>query len=92
MRNRMGLLQVPGGGGVMQAGMSAFQILYAICSVLLRICAGDNSKRPLCLMGNYWAPYMICSLIFQKWRRFCRARICRVIFSPARIIPHPLPR
>ena len=81
---------LPGGGGVYN---SAFlwgyakleflhfkfctKILHAICSVFLRICAGDNSKRPLFLMGNYWEPHTICSLIFQKWHRFCRARICR---------------
>ena len=66
-------------------------ILYAICSVFLRICAGNNSKRPLFLMSNYWEPYVICSLIFKKWHRFCRARICRFIFSPARNTPPPPP-
>ena len=32
----------PYGGGVMQARISAFQILYAIHSVFLRICAGGR--------------------------------------------------
>ena len=63
------------------------KILYTICSVFLRICAGSNSKRPLFLMSTYWEPDIIFSLIFQRWHRFCRARICRVIFSPTRSIP-----
>ena len=63
------------------------KILYTICSVLLKICAGNSSKRPLFLMSNYWEPYIICSLIYKKWHRFCRARICRFIFSPARNTP-----
>ena len=48
---------------------------------------GNNSKRPLFLMSHYFEPCIICSLIFKKWPRFCRARICRFIFSPARNIP-----
>ena len=65
------------------------KILYAICSVFLRICAGNNSKRPLFLMSNYWEPYIICSLIFQKWHRFCCARISRFIFSRMESPPPP---
>ena len=65
------------------------KILYATCSVFSRICAGNNSKRPLFLMSNYWEPHIICSLIFKKWHRFCRARICGFIFSPARNPPPP---
>jgi hypothetical protein len=64
--------------------------LYAICSVFLRICAGNNSKRPLFLMSNCWEPYIICSLIFKKWHRFCSARICTFIFPPAQN-PQPPP-
>ena len=67
------------------------KILCALYSVFLRICAGNNSKRPLFLMSNYWDPYIICSLIFKKWHRFCRARICRFIFSPTRNTPPPPP-
>ena len=65
------------------------KILYAICSVFLRICAGNNSKHPLFLMISYWEPYIICSLIFKRWHRFRRARICRFIFAPTRNIPPP---
>ena len=32
---------------------------------------------------------IICSLVFKKWHRFCRARICRFIFPPARNPPPP---
>ena len=76
------------GGGVYKLKFLHFKsctkILHAICSVFLRICAGNNSKRPLFLMSNYWEPHIICSLIFEKWHRFCRARICRFIVSPTR--------
>ena len=81
------------GGGLYKLEFLHFKfctkILYAICSVFLRICAGNNSKRPLFLMSNYWEPYIICSLTFKKWHRFCRARIYRFIFSPTRNIPPP---
>ena len=49
----------------------------------------ENFERNL-FVSNYWEPYIICSLIFEKWHRFCRARICRVIFFPARN-PPPYP-
>ena len=49
----------------------------------------ENSKCPLFLTSTYWGPYLICSLIFKKWHRFCRARICRFIFSAAQNIPSP---
>ena len=47
-------------------------------------------------MSNFWESCIICSLIFKKWHRFCRARICRFIFSPARnisprVVTRPLP-
>ena len=84
-----------GEGGLYKLEFSHFKfctkILCAICSVFLRICAGNKSRRPLFLMSNYWEPYIICSLIFKKWHRLCRARICRFIFSPARNIPPPPP-
>ena len=85
-----------GGGGLCKLEFLQFKfctkILYAICSVFSRICAGNNSKRPLFLMSNYWEPYIICSLSVKKWHRFCRARICRFIFSPARKPPSaPVP-
>ena len=38
-------------------------------------------------MSNFWELYIICSLTFKKWHRFCCAGICRFIFSPARNIP-----
>ena len=66
--------------------------LYAICSLFLRICAGNNGMRPLFFMSNYWEPHIICSLIFKKWHRFCRARIYRFIFSPARNTPPSIPQ
>ena len=82
-----------GGGGLYKLEFLHFKfctkILYAIGSVFLRICAGNNSKRPLFLMSNYWEPYIICSLIFKKGHRFCRARICRFIFSPTQNPPPP---
>ena len=85
-----------GGGGLYKLEFLQFKfctkILYAVCSVFLRICAGNNSKRPLFLMSNNWEPFIICSLIFKKWHRFCRARICRFIFSPIRNPPPPPPR
>ena len=92
--NRRALPDTGGGREIMQARISAFQILHKnfVCNVFgvfLRICAGNNSKRPLFLMSNYWEPYAICSLIFKKWHRFCRARICRFIFSPTRNMPPP---
>ena len=86
---------LPGGGqgGLYKLEFLHFEFctksLYAICSVFLRICAGNNSKHPLFLMSNCWEPYIICSLILKKWHRFCRARICRFIFSPARNPPPP---
>ena len=85
-----------GGGGLYKLEIMHFKsctkILYAICSVFFRICAGNNSKHPLFLMSNYWEPYIICSLIFKKWYGLCCARFCRFIFSPARNIPPPPPR
>ena len=90
--------KIPGEGGVIQArNILHFKfytkILHAICLVFLRICAGSNNKRPLFLMSNYWEPYIICSPIFKKWRGFCRARICRLIFPPAwNYLPPPPPR
>ena len=84
---------LPGGGGLHRLEFLHFEFctktLYAICLVFSRICAGNNGKRPLFLMSNYWVPHIICSLIFKKWRRFCRARICRFIFSPTRNPPPP---
>ena len=83
-------LGIPGGGGGGYYKLEFLQfkfctkILYAICSVFLRICAGNNNKRPLFLMSNHWEPYIICSLIFKTWHRICRTRICRFIFPPAR--------
>ena len=71
----LGCYSIPAGGG---------GALHKLC---LRICAGNNSKRPLFLMSNYWEPYIICSLIFQKWHRFCGARICRFIFPSTRNPP-----
>ena len=99
-RSRKQVVFVPyrGRGGVYKLEFLQFKlctkILYAICSVFFRICAGNPSKRPLFLMSNYWEPYTICSLISKKWHRFCRARItsiCRFIFSPARNTSSPPP-
>ena len=42
------------------------EMLYAICAVFLRICAGNTSKRPLFLMSTDWEPHIICSLIFRE--------------------------
>ena len=87
------VLHIPGGLHELEFLQWTFctKSLYAICSVFflgfvqvyVRHC-----KRPLFLMSNCWEPYIICSLIFKKWHRFCRARICRFIFSPA---PNPPP-
>ena len=82
-----------GGGGLYKLEFLHFKFctksLYAICSVFLRICAGSNGKHPLFLKSKYWEACIICSLIFKKWHGFCRARICRFIFPPARNIPTP---
>ena len=63
-----------GGGGYAKLEFLHFKfcttILYAVCSVFLRICAGNNSKCPLFVMSIYWEPCMTCSLIFEKWHRF----------------------
>ena len=68
-----------GGGGLYKLEFMHFKFctkfLCAICSGFLRICAGNNSKRPLFLTSNYWEPYIICSLIFKKWHGFCCAKI-----------------
>ena len=63
-----------------------FSVFKDLCRYTFRHC-----KRPMFLTSNYWEPYMICSLIFKKWHRFCRARICRFISPPppARNIPPP---
>ena len=80
-----------GAGGIIQARIAAVQILYKNfvrnwLGVFKDLC---RCERPLFLINKYWEPYIICSLIFKKWHRFCRARICRFIFSPARNIPPP---
>ena len=75
--------RLPWGGEGQRGGGTKF------CSVFFRICAGNNSKRPLFLMSNCWDPYIICSLFFKKWHRFCHARICRFISSPAWNAPPP---
>ena len=53
--------------------------------------SGKNSNRPLFLMSNICQPCVICSLVFKNWHGFCRARICRFIFSETRNIPPPPP-
>ena len=35
--------------------------------------------------------YTSCSLIFKKWHRFCRVRMCRLISSSTRHAPPPPP-
>ena len=84
-------LSYQGGGGLCKLEFLQFKVcttfLYSVCSVFL-VGIGRRCKRPLFLMNN-WEPYIICSLIFKKWHRFCRARICRFIFSPARNTPPP---
>ena len=61
--------------------------LFGVFKDLGRCTFGNNSKRALFLLSDDWESYIICSLIFKKWHRFCCARICRFIFSPARNIP-----
>ena len=83
-----------GGGGLYKLEFLHFKfctkVLNAICSVFLRMCAGNNSKRPRFLESNYWEPYIICSLIFlRSGTDFVAPEFVDSYFPPHRIPPPP---
>ena len=66
------------------------KFLYAICLVFLRICADiRKALQAPTVCHEQLLGAIHNSLIFKKWHRFCRARICRFMFSPARGTPRP---
>ena len=58
------------------------KILHAICSVFLRICAGNNSKHSLFLMSNYWEPYIFVRSVLRSGTDFVAPEFVDSSFPP----------
>ena len=91
-------LCLPCSWGIVQARISAIQIPYdifvhnllGVFQDLCRYTLGIASAHCFCPQQSLRTiRYIICSPIFKKWHRFCRPRICRFIFPPARNTPPP---